>query len=77
MRTQKVVIVSRIVIFDEKSLWNWKPNKELHMSTHWDNSEKSRIIGVDDEFESPNQALESPSVKSTPNAVIILVKGKR
>ncbi|CAL2230354.1 unnamed protein product [Prunus armeniaca] len=42
MRTQKV-IVPRSIIFDEKALWNWEANEEVHMSIPWDSSEKARI----------------------------------
>ncbi|CAL2273057.1 unnamed protein product [Prunus armeniaca] len=61
MRTQKV-IVSRRVIFDGKTLWNWEANDELQVSIPWDSSEESRITEGEEEFESPNQTLESPSV---------------
>ncbi|KAI5318976.1 hypothetical protein L3X38_038684 [Prunus dulcis] len=76
MRTQKV-IVSRSVMFDEKTLWNWEANDELHVSIPWDSSEESRITEGEEEFESPNQTLESPSVRSSPNAVTTSAQEKR
>jgi transposase InsO family protein len=69
LKTQKV-IVSRSVIFDEKSLWNWETSEEVHMPIPWDSGEKAGMTEGEVEFESPNQALSSPSARSTPNDVL-------
>ncbi|CAL8115927.1 unnamed protein product [Prunus armeniaca] len=61
----------------KKSLWNWEANEEVHTSIPWDNSEEVRITEGREEFESPNQALESPSVRSSPNAVTTPSQEKR
>lgn len=75
LRTRKV-IVSRSIIFDEKALWNWEANEEVHISIPWDSSEDARITEGEEEFESQSNSGFTKCLIINPREKICFTKTK-
>ncbi|KAI5337779.1 hypothetical protein L3X38_017050 [Prunus dulcis] len=59
LETKKIEL-SRSIIFDEKTMWNWELNEEVQVTIPWHEEESSRISDIDSYPDESLQSSQSP-----------------